>query len=86
MALTSKTYDARDLSDFMEMVYERGWTDGLPVFPPTDDKVLAMIDYLGRDPGEVVGVVPPGEGVATIEKIAITPSWRAASPSTCPSS
>ena len=69
--LTSKTYDARDLSDFVEMVYERGWTDGLPVFPPTDDAVIAMLDYLGRDPGEVVGVVPPGEGIATIEKIAI---------------
>jgi hypothetical protein len=70
-ALTSPTYEAQDLGDFMEMAYERGWTDGLPVFPPTDDKVLAMIDYLGRDPGEVIGVIPPGEGVATVEKIAI---------------
>ena len=71
MRLTSKVYETRDLNEFMDLVYERGWTDGLPVFPPTDDAVEAMIRYVGRDPGEVVGVVPPGEGVATIEKIAI---------------
>ncbi|MFI5054447.1 MAG: hypothetical protein ACHQDE_08810, partial [Acidimicrobiia bacterium] len=59
------------MSEFTELVYERGWSDGLPVFPPTDDRVEAMIRYVGRDPGEVIGVVPPGEGVATIEKIAI---------------
>ena len=71
MELTSKVYEARDVSEFMELVYEHGWSDGLPVFPPTDDQVTAMIRYVGRDPGEVIGVVPPGEGVATIEKIAI---------------
>ena len=71
MELTSKVYEAHDMSEFMELVYEHGWSDGLPVFPPTDDQVTAMIRYVGRDPGEVIGVVPPGEGVATIEKIAI---------------
>jgi hypothetical protein len=69
--LTSKVYEAADLHEFVEMVYEHGWTDGLPVFPPTDDRIMAMIDYLGRAPSDVVGVVPPGEGIATIEKIAI---------------
>ena len=68
-ALTARVLEARDMGDFVEMVYEHGWTDGLPVFPPTDDAVVAMIEYLGRDPDEVVGIVPPGEGLATIEKI-----------------
>ena len=71
MELRSKVHEARDTSEFMELVYEQGWTDGPPVFPPTDDRVEAMVRYVGRDPGEVIGVVPPGEGVATIEKIAI---------------
>jgi hypothetical protein len=53
------------------MAYAEGWTDGLPVYPPTDHAVSAMIAYVNRDPGEVIGVVPPGEGIATIEKIAI---------------
>lgn len=71
MQLTSKIYEAEDMSAFVEMAYERGWTDGLPVFPPTDDRVKAMIAYVGRDPSEVIGIIPPGEGIATVEKIAI---------------
>lgn len=71
MELRSKIYEAADVDAFVELAYERGWTDGLPVFPPTDERVTAMIEYVGRDPDEVIGIVPPGEGIATIEKIAI---------------
>lgn len=59
-----------DDSDFSEFVYRQGWTDGLPVFPPTRSAVAALVEYLGRDPQEVVGTIFPGDGVATIEKIA----------------
>src|SRR5690348_14179623 len=69
--LTSEVHELEDLNAFIELAYEQGWTDGLPVYPPTDDKVEAMIAYLGREPDEVIGIVPPGEGIATIEKIAI---------------
>lgn len=71
MELTSKVYDCADIDDFTEMAYQKGWTDGLPVLPPTEKKVTAMLDYIRRDPKEVLGVIPPGEGVATVEKIAI---------------
>jgi hypothetical protein len=71
MKLTSNVHEAADLAAFIEMAYERGWTDGLPVYPPTDDLVEAMLEYIGRDPEEVIGVVPPGEGIATVEKVAI---------------
>jgi hypothetical protein len=69
--LTSRVHEVADLNAFVELSYAEGWTDGLPVLPPTDDLVCAMVDYIGRDPNEVIGVMPPGEGVATIEKIAI---------------
>ena len=69
--LTSKVYDCADIYAFNEMAYQKGWTDGLPVLPPTEDKVREMLGYIGRDPNDVVGVISPGEGVATIEKIAI---------------
>jgi hypothetical protein len=82
--LTSRVYEARDLAAFTDLVYEHGWTDGLPVFPPTDEAVEAMIHHLGRDPGEVVGVVPPGEGVATIEKIAINAAMAGCRPEYMP--
>src|SRR5918993_23126 len=71
MQLSSHVHEVEDLDAFVELAYANGWTDGLPVVPPTDAKVEAMIAYLGREPDEVVGVVPPGEGIATIEKIAI---------------
>jgi hypothetical protein len=69
--LRSQTYDVADAWAWLEMAYERRWTDGLPVAPPTPERVQAVLDYLQRDPQEVIGLVPPREGVATIEKIAI---------------
>ncbi len=84
MELRSKVHEAADMDAFVEMVYERGWTDGLPVLPPTDDKVTAMIEYVGRNPDDVVGVMPPGEGIATIEKIAINAAMAGCKPEYMP--
>jgi hypothetical protein len=49
---------------------ERGWTDGLPIVPPTEPRVRALLAQTPRDPREVVGVLPPRQGEATIDKIA----------------
>src|SRR3712207_2916813 len=54
-----------------ETFYERGWTDGLPIVPPTEAAVAAMLGGTDRDPEEVVGVLAPRQGEATVEKIAI---------------
>ncbi|MBI2864279.1 MAG: hypothetical protein HYX94_06915 [Chloroflexi bacterium] len=62
---------SQSVHSMYEDLYERGWTDGLPIIPPTDDLVRACIDYVGRDAGEVVGEIPPACGVATVEKVAI---------------
>lgn len=69
--LRSESVNVEDAWEFLELAYERGWTDGLPVAPPTAEKVGEMLEYLGRDPQERVGLVPPKNGVATLEKIAI---------------
>ena len=69
--LVSKVYECADIDEFTELAYKNGWTDGLPVLPPTEKKVRAMLDYIKRDPQESLGVISPGEGVATIEKVAI---------------
>lgn len=55
-------------ADEMEEMYDRGWTDGLPVVPPTPDRVEAMLG--GRDPDLSLGPVPPGMGEATLERLA----------------
>ena len=57
--------------DFIEVCYESGWTDGLPVVPPTPDRVERMLRGTDRDPAELIAAVPPKWGRATVEKIAI---------------
>ena len=44
--------------DAIEDCYKRGWTDGLPVIPPTPERVTALLDYVGMDPTETLGEVP----------------------------
>jgi len=49
---------------------ERGWTDGLPIVPPTEAAVRSFLKQTDRDPREIVGVLPPRQGEATVERIA----------------
>ena len=49
---------------------ERGWTDGLPIVPPTEPAVHAFLRETDRDPRDVIGVLPPRQGEATVERIA----------------
>jgi peroxiredoxin len=55
-------------ADEMEDMFDRGWTDGLPVVPPTRARVAAMLG--GRDPHASLGEVPPAMGEATLERVA----------------
>ncbi|MEA3214646.1 MAG: hypothetical protein QOJ19_802 [Acidimicrobiia bacterium] len=59
------------LEDEMEALYDRGWSDGLPVVPPTEGRVLQMLEGTTRHPQETVAVIPPSLVEATVEKIAI---------------
>jgi hypothetical protein len=54
--------------DEMEEMFERGWTDGLPVVPPTPERVEAMLG--GADGSVSLGFVPPSMGEATLERVA----------------
>lgn len=57
--------------DVAEFFYDQGLTDGLPVVPPTPERVLRMLTGTRRDAQEVVATVPPNMAPITIEKIAI---------------
>jgi len=48
-----------------------GWTDGLPIVPPTEEEVREFLRWTDRDPRDVVAVLPPRQGEATVERIAI---------------
>ena len=69
--LTSRLVEVADLEDEVEAAYARGWTDGLPVVPPTEERVLRMLAGTSRAPGDVVAVVPPDLAPCTVEKIAV---------------
>ncbi len=57
--------------DEIETCYDRGWTDGLPVTPPTDARILKMLQGTNRKPDEIIGRVPPNLVPITVEKAAI---------------
>lgn len=64
-------FKAPDDMQAMELFLARGWTDGLPIVPPTTTQVRLMLEGVGRDPQEVIGRIPPRQGLATVEKIAV---------------
>ena len=51
--------------------YERGWTDGLPIIPPTKDRVQRMLGGAKRDATEILGTFPPSGNQATVGHVAI---------------
>src|SRR5204862_6323874 len=51
--------------------HEKGCTDGLPLAPPTESALREFLAATDRDPRELVGVLPPRQGGATIERIAV---------------
>ena len=69
--LKSRRIELGEDEDIEEAMFARGWSDGLPLVPPTEERVLRMLDGSSRDPQEVLGLVPPALAAATIEKIAI---------------
>lgn len=69
--LSARRVEIGSLEDEAEACFERGWTDGLPVVPPTEVRVLRMLEGTRRAPGEVVGSVPPNYNACTVEKVAI---------------
>jgi hypothetical protein len=50
---------------------EKGWSDGLPIIPPTEERVARTLAAVKRAPQDVIGAVPPRWAPATVEKIAI---------------
>ncbi len=69
--LRSRRVELAALEDEFEAMYARGWSDGLPLVPPTEARVTAMLAGTARSPDEVVAAVPPNLAPCTVEKVAI---------------
>ena len=69
--LRSRRVEIADLEDEFEALFDRGFTDGLPVVPPTPERVMRMLAGTTRAPDEIVAVVPPDLVEVTVEKVAV---------------
>src|ERR1700693_1246015 len=71
MQLKSRSHEAPDMAAAMELCYAKGWTDGLPVVPPTEDRIAAMLAAVKLDPEQQVAFIENRQVSVTAEKIAI---------------
>ncbi|PCJ28032.1 MAG: thiol reductase thioredoxin [SAR86 cluster bacterium] len=69
--LKARKIELAESEDIMEACFDRGWSDGLPVVPPTALRVMRMINGSEREADEVIGRVPPDYVPCSIEKLAI---------------
>jgi hypothetical protein len=67
----ARAVELGDAEDPIEACFSRGWSDGLPVVPPTPERVQRMLGGTARDAAEVIAEIPPDFGHCTVEKVAI---------------
>jgi len=82
--LRSRRVELGESEDDIEAMFERGWSDGLPLVPPTPERVARMLTGTTRDPAEVVAIVPPDLVDCTVEKVAINAVLAGARPEYLP--
>lgn len=63
---------------------ERNWSDGLPLVPPTRERVARYLAAAGRAPESLVGRIPPAFGAASVERIAINAAMAGCDPRAMP--
>ena len=73
-----------DLSKYITTAPHSEYTDGLPVIPPTEERVAKMLKGTSQKPNKVIGNMAPGMGIATVEKVAINAVMAGAKPEYMP--
>jgi hypothetical protein len=82
--LESERIQVTDLTELMEMFWDKGWTDGHPVVPPTEARVQEFLEYAELEPDQVVGTAHERDRVFTAEKIAINAVMAGCKPTYMP--
>lgn len=70
--------------DEFEFFFDKEWSDGLPVIPPTEARLAAMLAATRRDPDELIGIVPPLGSKASVRAIAVHAVMAGCKPSYLP--
>jgi hypothetical protein len=69
--LRSNRYAVDDLTQAIELAFDKGWSDGLPVVPPTEARVRAMLESARLEPQQQVAFITNRQVAVTAEKVAI---------------
>ena len=69
--LASRRHTVADIGAVQELYHSQGWTDGLPIVPPTEEAIRACLDWAVMEPDELIGIEPVRELAITAEKLAI---------------
>ncbi|TMC47301.1 MAG: redoxin domain-containing protein, partial [Chloroflexi bacterium] len=67
--LRARRIEIAPADDEFEFMFDQGLSDGLPLVPPTSERVLRMLEGTRRDAQAVVAIVPPNMATATVEKV-----------------
>jgi thiol-disulfide isomerase/thioredoxin len=69
--LRARRIEVASQDDEFEFMFDQGFSDGLPLVPPTPERVLRMLAGTARDAQDVIAVMPPNMAEVTVEKIAV---------------
>jgi hypothetical protein len=84
-AYPAETLRVKDtLEEINDVFYKNAWSDGLPIIPPTVERVEGMLSGTHLTPDQVIGLIPPRMGAATVQVIAINAVMAGAKPEQLP--
>jgi hypothetical protein len=69
--LRAEKIEVKDSLQAIEYFYQKGWTDGLPIVPPTKERIYEMLKSVNMEPETIVGGIPERDRVFTAELVAI---------------
>ena len=75
--LAAKVHKAADFGAVQEMFHSRGWTDGLPIVPPTEESVAACLEWAMLAPDHLIGTEPVRERPVTATRAPRVSATRA---------
>ena len=59
------------IDEINRLFIENEWSDGLPIIPPTTERIAAFLNFTDRDPNEVLGILLPDSRAATVWSVAV---------------
>ncbi len=83
--MSAKVHEVdQDIEQVFDYACAHGWSDGLPIIPPTEERVARMMAAVDLKPGDVIAHLPPRRGDVTVEKLAVNAVMAGCTPACFP--